>query len=647
MTHDGFRLSGVREITETLVDELIRRPGGTHRRLPVVLVLGARGTGKTALLEVIETRCANHLPHALVDLEEMPSARPREILAELAFGLSRKCPQFGRVPFPRLWLCALVTASDLSTPDRRRALDDLAKLLKRDRLVEKHRGELLDVAQLAGQAGGLPGWAPAATDLLLTGLNWLSHKRTLGLIRRMSGPQGDPRDMLVDLRKDAAKNKAVDEMFFDAFLADLRQAYTGTIHRLRRTANCVVLLDNAHTRAARGFLTAMVEARRRGGSGDPVVLLATSRSWNPEWSAEWRRPGTAAEGTRALPLPRTAAEVGRDCRAGPALGPGPWYLISVANLDPGGSREVVGAARPIGSFDVSSFVYRLTGGHPWAVRRVLDVLSRQDEPTRPHRLRLLLSLRPDPEQDVTLAEEAVDYLLQDLDSTNQLEDLTTLSAGRDLEFVADAEILRSRQPDGGSALYRVLVNHLLVTSQTHGNRASLVLDRWLRRVLLHRLAARPEDSPIGWNAVHTRCRDYYAHRGRATDAVYHELALGNVNAAVTHLAGPFKSLDVPFDQDVAERWLADLDLITAAPNRLATDVDPLAQVEELIGEAGTVGPFGLALPRLIGSLWLAGDALGDPANALQGRIAGSYSQLAGHRGQGSILLHDRAERYQA
>jgi hypothetical protein len=636
MPDDEGDLAGVDGVSTHLVDELVRRPGGQARPLPLVVALGARGTGKTALLRRIRDRCANRVPWAMLDLEELGEARPSGILTGIAFELSRDVPQFGRIAFPRLWLCALVLTGNLNHTDRGQALAEVNAVMREDRPVEQHRQQVLGLAQLAADAAGLPGWAPSATDALLNGLDWLSRRRVLRAIKGMSrSAPRDPRDLLVDLHhkdKGASDDRAaVDAIVFDAFLADLHQAFTGRLHQLRRTANCVVLLDNAHTPAGKAFLSGLLAARRRSrAGGDHAAVFVTSRTWNVDWNGTWRRPGTLPTGH--APLPPTPEEVKRDLHTEWRH----WFLVRLGHLNPTDTEDMV--KRAATSRLPASLPYRLTHGHPGGLRTMLDVLARQEEHVP---LRRLLSVPAHPDRTASFADEALGRLLGDLPAS-QVDDLVTASAGRGVEFLSDAAILGTDLPDGGGALYTFLLNNFLLTVADDGDARRVVLDPWLRTLLLHRLAQR-EDAERGWDAVHRRCRDHYEDQGQATEAQYHDLALGNVRSAVAHLARPFTS-DRQLDMATALKWLAELDVITSAPNRLPRDAEPLTQVEQLIEGVPPTGSHGAALARLVAALWIAADPLGDPDDTLRGRIMEAYRRLGQHGGEGSILLHDRAER---
>lgn len=637
MSGDTGGLAGVDGVSTVLVDEMVRRPGGRARPSPLVVALGARGTGKTAVLRRIRDRCANRVPWALLDLEELGEARPSGILTGIAFELSREVPQFGRIAFPRLWLCALVLTGNLNAVDRGKALAEVNAVMREDRPVEQHRHQVLSLAQLAADAAGLPGWAPSATDTLLNGLNWLSRRRVLRAVKGMSrsAAPADPRDLLVDLHhrdKGSPDDRAaVDAIVFDAFLADLHQAFTGRVHQLHRTANCVVLLDNAHTPEGKAFLSGLLAARKRAGAqGDHAAVFATSRTWNVDWNGTWRRPGTLPTGRS--PLPPTPEEVEAAVRAESQ----PWFLVRLTHLNPGDTAEL--AKRAAAPRLPASLPYRLTRGHPGGLRTMLDVLARQEGPVP---LRRLLSVPAHPDRTASFADEALGLLLADLPAA-QVDDLVTASAGRGVEFLSDPSILGTDLPDGGSALYTFLLNNFLLTTEGEGDATRVVLDPWLRTLLLHRLARR-EDAERGWDAVHRRCRDHYVGQGQETNARYHDLALGDVRSAVAHLARPFTS-DRQLDMATALKWLAELDVITSAPNRLPRDAEPLTQVEQLIEGVPPTGSHGAAPARLVAALWIAADPLGDPDGTLRGRVAEAYRRLGQHGGEGSILLHDRAER---
>jgi hypothetical protein len=610
LTMSGFPDN--RGLTDELVDALVRQRGVPGR--PVAVVLGPRGSGKTTVLDEVDRRARGHVPTARLDFERGAWEQPSAVLTELAFGLSRKTPQFGRIPFPRLWLCALVVTSGLDAHSRPRAIAALNDTLRQDQPGERWREPTTRVAEsLSGTV--LPAWGASAADVLLSGLNWYTRRRLLTVVRGLPGAGSDPRDVLVDLaRADTGSDRdrqAVDQVFFGAFLADLTAAYRSGIRHLGRTADCVVTLDNAHTPEGTRFLTALVAAQTEPA---PLVVVATSRKWAGPWSKQWRREGSPG----AKPAPRTPATAGADL-----ISAGSYYLV---RLEPGDSAQL-----PAG---------RVSGGLPWGRAAVDAVLQRVDgAPTRGW-LRALLDQPTEPDGAVALADAALEYLLRDLSSPGLVRDLVTASAGRGLEFVGNAAVLGSDQPDGGDALRRELTGNLLTVPGPDGLPVLLPM---VRRVLLWKLAARDADDPDSWEAVHGRCRAHHERAGARPEAAYHALAVGDLTPAVGQLAPPFETESFRWDVDYATRWLAKLDLITSAPNRLPPDGDPRDQVEELISGVPRSDNYGHTLPRLIASLWVAGDPLGDPLEELRSRIRASYTQLAARRGSGSNLLYERGE----
>lgn len=660
MAADVRPLAGLDAVTRGLVEHLLSRPDGESRALPVVVALGARGTGKTALLDAVAARCRD-IPHAHLDFErhDRAGSRPRELLGQLAFDLSRQWKQFGRLAFPRLWLCMLVLGAPVELQDRRAALRKLHALLAKNQPLEQNREAIVDVVRLAGgiaPAGGLQGW-PEATDLLLRGLSWYDRRRLVGKMRALPAGAGNHEDFLLEVAKraqgDDEDRDAVDATFCDAFLADLRRAYTG-LNRSRRTLNSLVLLDNAHTEGGRLLLSALTEARRRSGEADPLVVLATSRTWNPEWNESWslltphrgdpahRRPTTHRTKGLSRPTPRLPSDVDGDWRPDPDR-PGPhwhpWYLLELGTLSKDDVVALASSSEIHPASRLPKFLYRLTDGHPGAVTDVVAAVAHRYDPRRPGALRTALRTPVDDAGPVLLTAMG-DYLLQDFTAASR-PDLVTASAALDVEMLFHKEILDLRGPAGEGVLFKELGDHLWLRAEP-GEAPQYVLHPWLRRILLQELASRPDDHALSWTRVHTRCRDFYEKNGRVVAARYHDLALENVAAAVAHLREPFTEAR-EFDLATAGTWLAELDVITAAPNRLDKHAEPYDQVQHHAGQGDD--DLGTQLAWLVVALWIARDPLGDPGGTLDSTIEGGFHQLAQGRGRGSILLHERAERY--
>jgi hypothetical protein len=121
------------------------------------------------------------------------------------------------------------------------------------------------------------------------------------------------------------------------------------------------------------------------------------------------------------------------------------------------------------------------------------------------------------------------------------------------------------------------------------------------------------------------------------------MALQNLAEVVAYLRKPFDARHAEFDLPTAEKWLSDLDIITSAPNRLQKNERPFDQVQAQVGQWSE--DLENTLAWLVVSLWVSGEALGDPGKTLHSTIAAEYRKLAAGRGRGSQPLFERAKRY--
>ncbi|WP_067477183.1 hypothetical protein [Nocardia amamiensis] len=674
MPRDEWGLSGLHAVTGWLIEQLLERPEGKSRKLPVVVALGPRGTGKTELLRTLKSRC-ELVPHAYLDFES-GEREPREALGKLAFELSKHWGQFGRLAFPQLSLCLLVVGSTLHTHahDRREALRQLRRILVESHPIERNRASIVELVGLTGTAGGLPPWTAPAVDVLLRGLSRLVRRRLLRGVPRPRDSRADPEDALIDLAMWAHDDGAdangnadlraeADALFCEAFLGDLRRAYTGFAGS-KRTLNCVVLLDNVHTPAGRKFLLALQEARRRAGTEfDPMVVVAASRTWIPYWSDSWHRPGgyrfdrederppEHRTGTLSWPAPRRPSDIQTDWpRDAAAECPwSPWYLIDLSRLT---VQDIVQLAADRRLYDpprVADFVRGLTAGHPGGSSAVLAVLARADYRARLAAARQVLDQtrpwQPDVETEngcrPTVHEGMREEFLRDFAALPDRRDLVTASAARNVEMLYRPEVLDSEVPNG-EGLLESLRNHLWIRER-HGVPPELQIHPWLRRILLRELAARDDADPRNWTRTHVLCRTVYRRGGQEVAACYHELALGQLTAVVNYLGRPFAGDDDEIDVPGARVWLSELDLIASAPNRLDVERAPIDHVRDLVRGNG----FGRddALAWLVAGLWVRSDPLGDPEQTLNETIAGQFRELARGRGPGSVLLFERAAKY--
>ncbi|MGI5217038.1 hypothetical protein [Nocardia sp. CA-290969] len=674
---EGPKLHGLEPITGPLIEQLVQRPEGRSRLLPVVVAVGPPGSGKTVLLHTLAQRCAK-LPVAQVDLGQGERA-PREVFGELAFELGRHRRQFGRITFPQLWLCVVAVGSTLHMHEdnRRLALQNLRQVVSSAQPMEARSQGVADIIEAAGQVPeGLSPWVGMAVETLLQSLNRLNISRRIKRGPRLTGDEIQREDMLIDLAKwahgDDESRAEADAIFGMAFLHDLRHAYSG-VRASRRTLNSVLLLDNAHTPAGRQFLQTLREARRRNGAEpDPLVVIATSAQWLPAWSECWHRPGMHrfSEDTERRepehrtggiewPAPRDPADIRTDWAAAaddPAASWFPWYLVDLSRLSVQTTGDLAADRRMRSVPRVADFVRALTGGNAAGTVDVIAALGQAGDGDPLARARTVLTstvgTQLDPLQEpvdppATVLDRARERLLGDFLAAESVRDLVTAAAGRTVDVLYQREVLDSALPDG-EALLQELRNRLWIRT-VPGPDPEMVLDTWLRRILLCELAAREPDDPRDWEATHTICRDVYRRAvedgepGAEIEAIYHDLALGSLGAAIEYLERPFLPGRAEFGRTTAAGWLSDLDLITSAPRRPDPDGTPFAQVEAIVRDNGLEPEHELAW--LIAALWVSNDPLGDPQRTLNRTIENEFRQLARGLGRGALLLYERAERY--
>jgi len=241
----------------TLFTDCVTWPRPAGRRLPIVVLLGPTGSGKTVLLRTLRNQVAR-APHAFIDLETRHATGPIDIMTELA-------DQLRGVRFPRFRLGLLATRptpEGLSSEARRRHL-----------LRRLHRFPVGPTRRWWAGRG-----RHTATDALL----YLNFAFDL-----------DRRD--------------VERELCAALLADLRAAYANPILGLVRTASCVAMIDNAHVGGGAAFVELV--AKVRGSEPDPLLVVAASGRalpvrppGAPDLAAWTRSHDEARWRTRCLPV---------------------------------------------------------------------------------------------------------------------------------------------------------------------------------------------------------------------------------------------------------------------------------------------------------------------------------------------------------
>ncbi|ONK12635.1 hypothetical protein [Streptomyces sp. MP131-18] len=677
------RLMGVGGIEE-LFHACRTRPdaGEEHRRgraLPVVVLLGPRGSGKTVTLNHLGY-LASRRPHALYDFASAAPRRPFEVAARLAIGLSHGFPRQPRLRFPRLALGLLVVRTGLSLDEAepRRARAALRAALRQarehtpsDEAAQRAGAALtllsdLNLVQLPGLSllvslvqRGLP---RLPVDVMWrTGLAWYGDQAGF---RRI--------DALVALNQLGASEatgdrRAADRMLCAAFLEDLRAHYA----RYGRDRESVALLDNADSEQGRAFLDLLVEIREENaaerGVFDPLLVVATA-------AHAGRIPGPFAPGPAGL---RTCGPEEASYPAWRERIPRPapdtswhWYPVRLRDLT---ANEVAKLGAEIPQLpQITPLVHRLSYGHPWSVAQLHTVARRAvarhggetelravlDHPVPPP------GAEGEAARELPLAQVALRYLLRDLSEDDQHAALIVCSAAREFDTAVDSGLLSGfvmRTQDTllqeiGARLW--LVDPVPEDAGAHGGRGSgyllptahpqplpgrPVLHPWLRLLLLRELAARPAGGQ-DWTAVHTALREWHRTHDRPLDAYYHSLALGELEPVVARLNTSLSTLPS------TDEWLYELYAITAAPMRRPVDPDepPSRRAPRLAQElAPTAFHEHRALSILVTSLWLSADPrnrLPTSSPELNYTIRTMFRELGVHsHARAAGLIHEAAK----
>lgn len=625
-----------------LVAECLDQPPGTER--PVTMLVGPRGSGASEAHGAIMGRFGVDHPFAYLNFASGQALLPRYALALIARQLERKLPQYRVSRFPRLTLGLLASDRELRMTTRAEGRRAIQRQLDqfRQQAEERYGDYLAAFLEVAGSALGAPNGAPAVVATILRDAARGGGRRLPG--RNSSSapqwfadhplvPSHNPWDALLELNMwrhngTEQEKRNLDRVLFAAFLDDLRHDTA----RWFAPGSYLLLLDNCHTDHGRLFLELLIGARRdaalAGTPCDPLTVVGSSNRWLDNWGSSsgdqwpWRLRGPD----------RASLDDWRERRPAHDSDDSWWYPLRLRDLTLDEVRTGIELASPRHS-DLAPFVYRLTRGLPVAVRQVMDALDLPNAPRRGGE-EFDLWLRSLPGHQVrgtahaTLADAALDHLLEDF-SAAQREALVRCAAARDLSM--GSQVLGAVTPGGtGESLFNEVRSRWLL----HPERAEPRLHPWLRRLLLWRLAARDE-----WNAVHELMGEHFEAEGRPAEAMYHRLAAGHVDEVVAYLAARFR------DRSAAD-WIALVNAVTTAPNRLPSDRPPLALLGDLAPEEPAQSITDTSVIRgLVCARWLWSDPLGDPGLRLNSVIAAKYDRLSELRGSDIVALYDEAERY--
>ncbi|MGB3443506.1 MAG: hypothetical protein WBA97_32620 [Actinophytocola sp.] len=584
----------------------IERDGALYSDdLPVIVIEGFRGSGKSAVLSKLDGML-DQVPHARLDLETNRHASVPEVLSAIAFDLSRKYPKYA-LRFPRFIIGQLVMRLDLDLTDHSVACRAVENAWERYRNLDTVREVLADTAGSVlasmGTSVGLPieppgslvryavTWltkrAPAKHVTLGDYCNWYGH-RDLGLRK-------DPIDVLVDLNRwatdpgDDYSRQRIDELLWSAFLADLRAEFDVGRRAGERSLNCVVLLDNADSPLGRRFLTQLVHARRERvvgepGGADPLTVVTTSRG------------ALLAE----VPDADQVQVAPEELRTGPARPDWSRYWWVGYRLPDLTEDEVGRAIADMGLLlgkhqRMTRIVYDLTGGHPASTSLVLEAIA-MDAPSKWVEPEAILARTERRGQQVpTVAARMLDRLLEGT-SEAALQALVTCAPARRREqalALAGQEHLLGH----GLAAYEETIDPLLWPAEES---AGLMV---LRRLLTRRLAERTgTDGPV-WSEVHARLRHICRAEDDEAGDLYHALADDEVAFVATRLHQRLTELTCP-------DWHRLVTSVAGAPRRHRTGGAPVDEVRALVA-AADVAPELVPVARLLAALHVTTDPFTD------------------------------------
>ncbi|MEU4211714.1 hypothetical protein AB0F13_17205 [Streptomyces sp. NPDC026206] len=597
------------------------RAGQGGRGLPVLVLAGKRGSGKTTVLEWLGY-LGSHRPHALYDFGSAAPRRPHEVAGRLAYGLSHRFARQPALLFPRLTLGLVVVDPGLFLDP-----NDSGKAGRQLRRALQEAGDHTAVADRAAEVAGLlqdlnllqiPGAG------LLAGLIRHPPRLPLGLARRTAlawyaGPH-TPLHELVALNRLSKSEAGIDRAAVDrrlcaAFLADLRGEYA----RRRRDRNCVVLLDNIDADGGREFLDLLMQLRDAGAAPDPLLAVATA-------SDAGRIPAPFAPGPSGVVIRSPEQASYADWRQA-IPDPPPdmswrWYCVELRDLTSGEVSQL-GAGVAARLPEAPPLVHQLTRGHPWSAHRLLDAAARAMGREDPGPLLCGLLSAPAPAEGspaaAPLGSAVLRDVLQEL-TDDQRAALVACCAAREFDSACDAGLLDTFSLHTRNTLAREMGTRLWLVDPVpqdagvRGGRGSgylkdshplpltggPVLHPWLRLLLCGELAR----SPRRWEQVHEELRGWHLLHGHPLDVLYHALALGRLDDVVGHLAGGLVELA---DTDA---WLYELYAVTAAPLRepVLAGLTATLRADRLAAE---LAPRSFAERRtlsvLVAALWLATD----------------------------------------
>ncbi|GHI05773.1 hypothetical protein AQI88_09945 [Streptomyces cellostaticus] len=622
--------------------------------LPFVVLTGARGLGKSAVLAELRDAYKGHTPLALIDCAEDQFARPpdgrpaeswspvAQALLVIAEQLAEPVTGAGRITFPRLMSGLVAVAAggwgDADSERIRREVERILLLNESGSWISGFAGRWAGrvaakvVAAATGTGPLVSGAIEATLESVAEGFTSRRHQKASVWYRTYPNAGGHAQRGLILLsghfRAGGTSREHAERYLVRALLADLTEAYTGVLPRMQRLGRPLVLIDNTQSAPGPGLVEAVLRDRAEGVA-DQVAFIAARRG-------EAREELLSAV-RRELPEVARRSDWAPDAAASSRA-----LLVALPALSPDDTLHIVGAVcdgTPVPP-QLPHATHRLTAGNPLGI--VLLAESAAQNLPGSASLGDLLTADIQPGEDGP-AVPAYQALLDRLVPAEHLDELTVLAAAHDHDSacaLAAALLPDTFGPADVRALQTRLAEEGLPTVP-----GQFVGDPFVRTLLLLRLHLLDADHAF-WRTAHETLIAHYPDPEHARYRLHHELALGVTESAVAHLRDTFPTLDT-------RTWLRTLRFVASAPYFHAHDAegrdftgrgDRRAAVALGRTDAGHQVPEGvdavlhLRVRRLLQAVWQLTDPLVLPDPTVCQRLRFELEQLSNLRPAGNALL---------
>ncbi|MEU0219145.1 ATP-binding protein [Streptomyces sp. NPDC006265] len=645
-----------------------------HRAdLPVTLVTGRHGMGRTAILDSLEDAYRGRVPLGRVDAAEIEQVRWSrstaantsavvETLERLVCELAPTVPGAARLRFSRLLpgLFAVSSWHRGNEGEQALARDRIARLLVACGL-EKGTADAdgtdwtYDVSEsLADPHRRRHDLAPVTEAVVQQYFGRHTRGRVERLVHqwyqsRLPGSEdGEAALIRLSLRfhQGGDFQHAVERILVAAFLEDLTDAH-GRWQRINRTPRPLVLLDDVHTAAGQRVLDLLLEHRAAPESAtpDPLVVVATrlgdgaalypdaTHRELPElvYTSGWERtvPGSPSAGLLVVsltPLTRDDLLLMLDPAEGPLHRHLPSALHALTRGHPQGSRMLCEA------------VVRASGQRAVAAEELLDLPA---EEGRPVAEMLLEQLIPQPQLRAHLLQLA---LARDRTAAQALVPASA-PAGDGLAGAGLSSAARYLEEEHWTAWADGSAPATSPRTDTAGT--AFVPDPFLRALLLHEARTTSVAAPPGrrWEDLHALLREHHAARGAGhePDVLRHTLAAGDADPVVSALTEYFGAWE-------AGRWLDTLRYVAEAP-RPPSDGWTDARAEIARGahdhRYAETDDVRRSVNRLLHALWYLFETYAEPLPDLCDDLGAELAFLSMRHPSGRAVLNEAARAWPA